>query len=115
MASRLSGSRLKTVTHVHLLPPDSEPRYADTRPEPASVPDVEDDDSDPNYARISNFRQPPSPQSLVSRTPSPAAPGPHLPPASPEELDGLYAKVNKARPPAAAAAQSQQHHAAADR
>ncbi|XP_071320664.1 par-3 family cell polarity regulator beta a isoform X2 [Trachinotus anak] len=82
-------------------------------PDPASLPDVEDDDSDPNYARINNFRQPSSPQSFISRTPSPAAPaaGPHLPQASSEELDGLYAKVNKSRPPAAL---QNQHHAQAD-
>ncbi|XP_041834486.1 par-3 family cell polarity regulator beta a isoform X2 [Melanotaenia boesemani] len=83
-----------------------DPRYAEVRsghatPDQASLPDVEDDDSDPNYARISNFRQPPSPQSFISRTPSPAlqAGGPNLPQASSEELDGLYAKVNKSRPP----------------
>ncbi|XP_038574850.1 par-3 family cell polarity regulator beta a isoform X3 [Micropterus salmoides] len=78
-----------------------------------SLPDVEDDDSDPNYARISNFRQPPSPQSFISRTPSPAAltGGPHPPQPSSEEVDGLYAKVNKSRP---LAAQQNQHQTQAD-
>lgn len=83
-----------------------EPRYATIEsshatPDSASFPDVEDDDSDPNYARISNFRPPPSPQAFVSRTPSPAPPtgGSNPLRASEEELDGLYAKVNKSRPP----------------
>ncbi|KAM9328034.1 par-3 family cell polarity regulator beta a isoform 2-T2 [Pholidichthys leucotaenia] len=81
---------------------------------PASLPDLEDDDSDPNYARIDNFRQQPSPQSLVSRTPSPATPttGSFMPQASAEELEGLYAKVNKIRPPAAL---QNQHQSQMDR
>lgn len=70
-------------------------------------PDLEDDDHDPNYARINTFREPPkgpSP-SYLSRTPSPqrALGGP--PPGGPshsrqpsgEDLEGLYAKVNKQR------------------
>lgn len=96
-----------------------DPRYAEIHsghatPDPASLPDVEDDDSDPNYARINNFRQPPSPQMFISRTPSPAAPtgGPNPPQASYEELDGLYAKVNKSRPPPAL---QNQHPTQADR
>nr|XP_033471997.1 par-3 family cell polarity regulator beta a isoform X1 [Epinephelus lanceolatus] len=82
-------------------------------PESASFPDVEDDDSDPNYARINNFRQPPSPQPFISRTPSPAAltGGANPPQASSEELDGLYAKVNKSRPPPAL---QNQHQTQAD-
>ncbi|XP_074520863.1 partitioning defective 3 homolog B-like isoform X3 [Halichoeres trimaculatus] len=75
-----------------------DPRYAEIlashiASDPNSFPDVEDDESDPNYARINNFLQPPSPQSFISRTPSPALR------ASSDELDGLYAKVNKSRPP----------------
>nr|XP_020447832.1 partitioning defective 3 homolog B-like isoform X1 [Monopterus albus] len=63
------------------------------------TPSVEDDDSDPNYARINNFRQPPSPQTFNNRTPSAATQtGPNQPQVSSEELDGLYAKVNKSRP-----------------
>lgn len=75
---------------------------------------MEDDDGDPNYARISNFRQPPSPQTFVSRTPSPAAltAGPNQPQASSEELDGLYAKVNKLKPQTAL---QNQHQTQADR
>ncbi|KAK2856840.1 hypothetical protein Q5P01_005575 [Channa striata] len=97
--------------------PDSrdgyDPRYAEIHssnvtPDSAVLPDMEDDDSDPNYARISNFRQPPSPQSFISRTPSPSAQmGPNLARASSEELDGLYAKVNKTRPPPALQIQHQ--------
>lgn len=75
-------------------------------PEPAAIPDVEDDDADPNYARINHFRQLPSTQTFVSRTPSPAAPvvapaPANHPQVSAEELDGLYAKVVKQRPPPA--------------
>ncbi|XP_056883337.1 par-3 family cell polarity regulator beta a isoform X3 [Takifugu flavidus] len=83
-------------------------RYTEVRsghltPDPASLPDFEDDDSDPNYARINTFRQPPPPQTFVIRTPSPGGPaaGSIPPQASLEELDGLYAKVNKPRPPPA--------------
>lgn len=79
---------------------------AHVTPEPASVPDVEDDDADPNYARINHFRQQPSPRTFVSRTPSPAAPVvaaamANHPQVSADELDGLYAKVVKQRPPPA--------------
>lgn len=97
--------RLKTEpAFVPALFTDSyDPRYAEIHSGHATpdsaFPDVEDDDSDPNYARINNFRQPPSPQSFVSRSPSPSAQaGPNPPLASSEELDGLYAKVNKTRP-----------------
>ncbi|XP_070693843.1 partitioning defective 3 homolog B isoform X2 [Pempheris klunzingeri] len=88
----------------------------------SAYPDVEDDDADPNYARIQTFRDrdmgsPPQPMSqspLYStlqhghlRTPSPQGPsafpghGNHgnNPVAVPDEdpLDRLYAKVNKPR------------------
>ncbi|XP_044201364.1 par-3 family cell polarity regulator beta a isoform X3 [Thunnus albacares] len=112
-AAKISKNKLEALSEEELdRIPDNrdgyDPRYAEIRsghftPDPASLPDVEDDDSDPNYARINNFRQPPSPQSFVSRTPSPAAPkgGTNQPQSSAEELDGLYAKVNKSRPPPA--------------
>lgn len=115
-------------TRVFLLPPcvtpllfpDSyDPRYAEVQsghftPDPSSFPDVEDDDGDPNYARIDNFRQPPSPQSYVTRTPSPAVPagGTSLQQAPFEDLDGLYAKVNKSRAPPAS---QNQHQTPAER
>ena len=89
-----------------LLSDSYDPRYAEINfghatPDLVSFPDMEDDDSDPNYAQINNFRQQPSPPVFVSRTPSPAAltGGPNPLRASAEELDGLYAKVNKSRPP----------------
>ncbi|XP_070770529.1 partitioning defective 3 homolog B [Enoplosus armatus] len=88
----------------------------------SAYPDVEDDDADPNYARIQSFRdrdmgsmpQPPSqspPYSTIqhahARTPSPQGPsafpghGNHgnEPVAIPDDdpLDRLYAKVNKPR------------------
>uniref|UniRef100_A0A8D2ZZG1 PDZ domain-containing protein n=1 Tax=Scophthalmus maximus TaxID=52904 RepID=A0A8D2ZZG1_SCOMX len=104
-ATKASKSKLEALSEEELgRIPDSrdgyDPRYTDIHsghvtPDQASFPDVEDDESDPNYARINNFRQPPSPQPFVSRTPSPAAPTLQ---ASSEELDGLYAKVNKPRP-----------------
>ncbi|XP_008280131.1 partitioning defective 3 homolog B-like [Stegastes partitus] len=120
-AAKTSKSKLEALSEEELdRIPDSrdgyDPRYAEVHsghitPDPASLPDVEDDDSDPNYARINNFRQPPSPRPFISRTPSPAAPigGLQLPRASSEELDGIYAKVNKTRPPPAL-----QHQAQAD-
>ncbi|MEQ2196596.1 hypothetical protein XENOCAPTIV_004957, partial [Xenoophorus captivus] len=87
-----------------LLCDSYEPRYAENRsgyttPDQASLPEMEDDESDPNYARINNFRQAPSLLSL-SRTPSPAMPrgGQIQPQASLEDIDGLYAKVNKSIP-----------------
>ncbi|XP_072219791.1 par-3 family cell polarity regulator beta a isoform X2 [Leuresthes tenuis] len=109
-AAKSSKNRLEALSEEELdrIPDNrggNEPRYTEVRsghatPDLASLPDVEDDDSDPNYARVSNFRQPPSPQSFISRTPSPVVPtaGPSQPRVSSEELEGLYAKVNKHRP-----------------
>ncbi|KAM3585463.1 uncharacterized protein V6R79_018086 [Siganus canaliculatus] len=122
--SKASKSKLDALSEEELdRIPDSrngfDPRYAEVHsghatPDPASLPDVEDDDSDPNYARINNFLQPPSPQTFTSRTPSPAAPplGHSQLRTSSEDLDGLYAKVNKQRPPPAQ--QHQQHPTHAD-
>ncbi|XP_053272788.1 par-3 family cell polarity regulator beta a [Pleuronectes platessa] len=109
-AAKASKSKLEALSEEELgRTPDTrdgyDPRYAEIHsghhtPDSAFFPDVEDDDTDPNYARISNFRPAPSPQPFISRTPSPSAtiggPNPSL--ASAEELDGLYAKVNKPRP-----------------
>ncbi|XP_060923246.1 par-3 family cell polarity regulator beta a [Limanda limanda] len=109
-AAKASKSKLEALSEEELgRIPDTrdgyDPRYAEVHsghltPDSAFFPDVEDDDTDPNYARISNFRPAPSPQPFISRTPSPSAtlggPNPSL--ASAEELDGLYAKVNKPRP-----------------
>lgn len=88
----------------------------------ATYPHFEDDDADPNYARIQSFRDremgsgpPPLPQSPLysavqhahTRTPSPQGPpsfpghGKHVNEAGvvPDDdpLDRLYAKVNKPR------------------
>uniref|UniRef100_A0A4W5N4E9 PDZ domain-containing protein n=1 Tax=Hucho hucho TaxID=62062 RepID=A0A4W5N4E9_9TELE len=71
--------------------------------------DLEEDDQDPNYAHINTFREPPkgpSP-SYLSRTPSPQRALRVPPPGGPshsrqpsaEDLEGLYAKVNKQRAP----------------
>lgn len=88
----------------------------------AAYPDVEDDDMDPNYARIQTFRDRtmPSPSQAMSQSPlyntvqhpSARTPSPHAPPPFPghrsngtdpgaapddDHIDGLYAKVNKPR------------------
>ncbi|KAM9850884.1 partitioning defective 3 homolog B isoform 2-T2 [Aulostomus maculatus] len=85
----------------------------------SAYPDVEDDDTDPNYARIQSFKDrdvvsPPQPlpqsppystfQHAHARTPSPQGPSTfpvhgNDPGAIPDEdpLDRLYAKVNKPR------------------
>ncbi|XP_031708007.1 par-3 family cell polarity regulator beta a [Anarrhichthys ocellatus] len=121
-AAKASKSKLEALSEEELdrnqdQRDSYDPRYAEIHsghvtPD-SSFPDVEDDDSDPNYARINNFRQPPSPQPLISRTPSPAAltGGPNQLRASSEELGGLYAKVNKSRPPPAL---QNQHQTQAD-
>ncbi|XP_028248920.1 partitioning defective 3 homolog B-like isoform X4 [Parambassis ranga] len=98
----------------------------------SAYPDFEDDDADPNYARIQSFRdrdagsapqplsQSPPYSTIHARTPSPQGPsgfpvhGNHAnePAVIPDDdpLDRLYAKVNKPRgagttsPPAAAPA-----------
>uniref|UniRef100_A0A2K6FIX0 Par-3 family cell polarity regulator beta n=1 Tax=Propithecus coquereli TaxID=379532 RepID=A0A2K6FIX0_PROCO len=66
-----------------------------------SVYDMDDDEMDPNYARVNHFREPCA-SANVFRSPSPPRAGPFgYPrdgrPLSPERdhLEGLYAKVNK--------------------
>lgn len=66
-----------------------------------SLHDMDDDEMDPNYARVNHFREPCA-SANVYRSPSPPRPGPlGFPrdgrPLSPERdhLEGLYAKVNK--------------------
>ncbi|XP_026128035.1 partitioning defective 3 homolog B isoform X4 [Carassius auratus] len=77
-----------------------------------SPPDVEDDDLDPNYARINNFRERGSPSQprYGNRSPSPQRPPPPVShsrePSAEDPLDGLYAKVNKQRSPPPPAADS---------
>uniref|UniRef100_A0A8C7YE05 PDZ domain-containing protein n=1 Tax=Oryzias sinensis TaxID=183150 RepID=A0A8C7YE05_9TELE len=117
----VSKSKLDALSEEELDQRDgyehSDPRYGDARsgyitPDRGSLPDYDDDDSDPNYARVNNFRQAPSPLFQPSRTPSPAMPAGRsgqLHPAA-EELDGLYAKVNKSRPPAASQNKQQGPH-----
>ncbi|MCJ8732721.1 hypothetical protein PDJAM_G00214550 [Pangasius djambal] len=67
--------------------------------------DVEDDDVDPNYARINTFRGRPSPTQSPygTRSPSPQRathPTNHSrDPSTEDPLDGLYAKINKPRGP----------------
>uniref|UniRef100_A0A671QSR4 Partitioning defective 3 homolog B-like n=1 Tax=Sinocyclocheilus anshuiensis TaxID=1608454 RepID=A0A671QSR4_9TELE len=73
-------------------------------PDRAIFPDVEDDDLDPNYARINNFREPPasSHSSYPPGTPThnysqPTVPAPNRELPNEDVLEGLYAKVNKQR------------------
>ncbi|XP_051558117.1 par-3 family cell polarity regulator beta a isoform X1 [Myxocyprinus asiaticus] len=73
--------------------------------ERANFPDVEDDDLDPNYARINNFREPPSsghspypPGTPTHNYSQPAFPAPNRELPNENALEGLYAKVNKQRP-----------------
>ncbi|XP_043096383.1 par-3 family cell polarity regulator beta a isoform X2 [Puntigrus tetrazona] len=70
----------------------------------AIFPDVEDDDLDPNYARINNFREPPSsghspypPGTPTHNYSQPAVPAPNRELPNEDALEGLYAKVNKQR------------------
>ncbi|XP_034353569.1 partitioning defective 3 homolog B [Arvicanthis niloticus] len=71
------------------------------------VHDMDDDEIDPNYARVNHFREPCA-SANVFRSPSPPRAGPlGYPrdgrPLSPDHLEGLYAKVNKPyHPPALA-------------
>lgn len=68
------------------------------------LPDVEDDDFDPNYARINTFRDPPSSHaSYPNRRPAPnyvppTGPAYNAPPTNEDPREGLYAKVNKMKP-----------------
>lgn len=66
-----------------------------------SLHDMDDDEMDPNYARVNHFREPCA-SANVYRSPSPPRAGPLVyprdgRPLSPERdhLEGLYAKVNK--------------------
>ncbi|XP_016085992.1 partitioning defective 3 homolog B-like [Sinocyclocheilus grahami] len=70
----------------------------------AIFPDVEDDDLDPNYARINNFREPPAsshspypPGTPTHNYSQPTLPAPNREPPNEDALEGLYAKVNKQR------------------
>lgn len=71
-----------------------------------TFPDVEDDDFDPNYARINNFREPPA-SGHPSYTPGPptqnysqpSVSAPYREPSNEDPREGLYAKVNKLKTP----------------
>ncbi|XP_033842721.1 partitioning defective 3 homolog B isoform X2 [Periophthalmus magnuspinnatus] len=107
--------------------PELRPRDPLLAPAP-SYPDVEDDDMDPNYARIQTFRDrtAPSPSQPLSQAPhysstqhpSARTPSPHTPAAftghgsngmdppsalDDNQIDRIYAKVNKQRGAGAAA------------
>lgn len=81
---------------------DGPDRYGDALSGHLTPDLMEDEDSDPRYARINDFRKPPSPLPYTSRTPSPhthpaSALRPNPNHASAEDIEGLYAKVNKPR------------------
>ncbi|XP_062866460.1 par-3 family cell polarity regulator beta a [Trichomycterus rosablanca] len=66
-------------------------------PNLALLPDIDDDDYDPNYARINHFRDPPP----AAANPYPTRmPGANLNISTPGEdpREGLYAKVTKIKP-----------------
>ncbi|XP_048455034.1 partitioning defective 3 homolog B [Rhincodon typus] len=87
--------------HQELREKQARERYDQLPSTSPSVPDIEDDDMDPNYAKVNHFREPPPPASVFK------APSPQLhslnPPrdltAEQENLDGLYAKINKQQHP----------------
>ncbi|XP_078085044.1 partitioning defective 3 homolog B-like isoform X2 [Mustelus asterias] len=88
--------------HQELRERQARERYDQVPSTGPSVPDIEDDDMDPNYAKVNHFREPPPPSGGLK------APSPQLHPINPprdlsaeqENLDGLYAKINKQQPPA---------------
>lgn len=119
--SRTSEATLPLSFRIEASHPELQHRDQSGGGAPA-YQDVEDDDADPNYARIQSFRDrnmssppQPLPQSppysttphALARTPSPQSPSLFLghgghgnePAAVPDEdpLDKLYAKVNKPR------------------
>ncbi|XP_069790006.1 partitioning defective 3 homolog B-like isoform X2 [Narcine bancroftii] len=81
--------------HQELRERQARERYDQLPSTGPAVPDIEDDDADPNYARVNHFRE------------RPESPSPQLQAGSPlqdlspelENLEGLYAKINKQRPP----------------
>ncbi|XP_067892200.1 partitioning defective 3 homolog B-like isoform X2 [Heterodontus francisci] len=88
--------------HQELRERQARERYDQLPSTGLSVPDIEDDDMDPNYARVNHFREPPAPPSGF-KAPSPQLHALNLPrdlSAEQENLDGLYAKINKQQPPA---------------
>uniref|UniRef100_UPI00398F8338 partitioning defective 3 homolog B-like isoform X2 n=1 Tax=Pristiophorus japonicus TaxID=55135 RepID=UPI00398F8338 len=88
--------------HQELRERQARERYDQLPFTSVSVPDIEDDDMDPNYARVNHFREPPAPPGGY-KPPSPQLHSINPPQdltAEQENLDGLYAKINKQRPPA---------------
>ncbi|XP_069839519.1 partitioning defective 3 homolog B isoform X4 [Dendropsophus ebraccatus] len=64
--------------------------------------DIEDDDTDPNYARVNHFKEPPPPQHNSHRAYSPAMAGTYgysretlLSTSERDHVQDLYAKINK--------------------
>ncbi|XP_041056776.1 partitioning defective 3 homolog B-like isoform X1 [Carcharodon carcharias] len=87
--------------HQELRERQAKERYDQLPSTGPSVPDIEDDDMDPNYAKVNHFREPP-PTASVFKAPSPQLHSINPPrdfTAEQENLDGLYAKINKQQTP----------------
>ncbi|XP_059503033.1 partitioning defective 3 homolog B-like isoform X1 [Stegostoma tigrinum] len=87
--------------HQELREKQARERYDQLPSTGPSVPDIEDDDMDPNYAKVNHFREPP-PSTSVFKAPSPQLHSINPPrdlTTEQENLDGLYAKINKQQPP----------------
>nr|XP_033800920.1 partitioning defective 3 homolog B isoform X2 [Geotrypetes seraphini] len=70
-------------------------------------PDIDDDEMDPNYARVNHFSDRPSTQNMYRPSSPPVTGTLGIPreiktmPTEREHIDGLYAKINKKQHPAA--------------
>ncbi|XP_077472748.1 par-3 family cell polarity regulator beta a isoform X2 [Stigmatopora argus] len=74
---------------------EASPRYALTDSGPRSLPNLREDEREPNYAQIEHYRQPDS-LPPIGRDDSPGK-GRTPRAAAPDDLEALYAKVNKPR------------------
>ncbi|XP_065110236.1 par-3 family cell polarity regulator beta a isoform X2 [Paramisgurnus dabryanus] len=106
--NKYKGKNMGALSEEEVDKSDHEVLSRSERNSPAfnhrTFPDVEDDDFDPNYARINNFREPPA-SSHPSYTPGlpthnysqPSVSAPYREPSNEDPREGLYAKVNKLR------------------
>ncbi|XP_043931890.1 partitioning defective 3 homolog B [Protopterus annectens] len=76
--------------------------------------DMEDDEFDPDYARVNNFREMPPSQGIIQHSPQ-AIHYQREVITEQNDLDGLYAKVNKKRAPQPTTADSHQTSGGTDR
>ncbi|XP_069471658.1 partitioning defective 3 homolog B isoform X2 [Ambystoma mexicanum] len=63
------------------------------------IPDMDDDDMDPNYARVNHFREAPPPPNVYRPSSPPGTLGylreVQMTPAEREHMEGMYAKISK--------------------